>query len=65
MLAARDGYALSLIREGFMVGRIRKDEYESALRAYHERQTEMKSEAMRKAVLRYLDPCTKIPIKIF
>ena len=37
--------SLDLVKNGFMDGDVTKDEYESTLRAYHERQTEMKSEA--------------------
>ena len=47
MLAAKSGYKDSLdqVKEGFTMGIVTKDEYASTLRAYHESQTEMKSEA--------------------
>ena len=46
ILAARVGHteSLDLVKKGFMEGHVTKDEYESTLRAYHERQTEMKSD---------------------
>ena len=45
MISARAGYKESLeaVKEGFMDGQVTKDEYASTLRAYHERQKEMKS----------------------
>ena len=51
-LAAKAGLPESLdkVKLGFMDGDVTKDEYESTLRVYHERQTEMKSEARDKAV---------------
>ena len=47
MIAAKAGYnkSLDLVQAGFMDGIVTKGEYESTLRAFHERQTEMKSEA--------------------
>ena len=53
IIAARAGYKLSLdtVKGGFMKGIvITKDEYEKTLRAYHERQQEMKSDMRDKAV---------------
>ena len=46
MLAAKSGHegSLEMVTKGFRSGYITKDEYESTLRAYHESQTEMKSE---------------------
>ena len=46
IIAAKSGYTPSLdrVKKGFMDGDVTKDEYESTLRAYHERQTEMKSD---------------------
>ena len=51
VIAARAGYPPSLdnVKIGFRNGHVTKDEYESTLRAYHERQTEMKSEARDEA----------------
>ena len=51
ILAARAGYKLSLdaVKTGFRSGIVTKDEYAQTLRAYHESQTEMKSEARDKA----------------
>ena len=45
-IAARAGHTESLdaVKIGFSNGHVTKDEYESTLRAYHERQTEMKSD---------------------
>ena len=45
--AARAGHEKSLegVKHGFKVGLVTKDEYETTLRAYHERQKEMKSDA--------------------
>ena len=55
IIAARAGYHESLdeIKEGFTKGFVTKDEYASTLRAFHERQTEMKSEARDKAADAY------------
>ena len=47
MLAAKSGY--NDFKKGFTNGFVTKDEYESTLRAYHECQTEVKSEARDKA----------------
>ena len=46
IIAARAGFTQSLdrVKKGFMDGDVTKDEYAGTLRAYHERQTEMKSE---------------------
>ena len=52
ILAARAGdkIALDAVKEGLtMDGLVTKDEYASTLRAYHERQTEMRSDARNKA----------------
>ena len=47
MVAARAGFTQSLdqVKMGFMDGDVTKDEYAGTLRAFHERQSEMKSEA--------------------
>ena len=47
ILAASAGYpeSLDVVKKVFTKGSVTKDEYASTLRAYHERQTEMKSEA--------------------
>ena len=47
VIAAKAGYtpSLDVVKKGFMGGVVTKDEYASVLRAYHERQTEMKSVA--------------------
>ena len=47
IISARAGFNLSLnnVKTGFMAGHVTKEEYASALRVYHERQTEMKSQA--------------------
>ena len=52
MIAARAGdkEALERVKEGFIGGLVTKDEYASTLRAYHERQKEMKSEMRDKAM---------------
>ena len=52
-LAARAGEkrSLDIIKAMFMHGIITKDEYANTLRAYHERQKEMKSEMRDKAEL--------------
>ena len=46
MLSARSGYDMSMrgTGEAYKLGYITKDEYADTLRAYHERQKEMKSE---------------------
>ena len=46
MIAARAGHpgSLDLVKQGFTKGFVTKEEYESTLRAYHERQTETKSD---------------------
>ena len=45
IIAARVGHeCLDVVKELFRNGHVTKDEYESTLRAYHERQTEMKSD---------------------
>ena len=52
MIAARAGFDMSLeiVRRGFMIsGDVTKDEYESTLHAYHDRQKEMKSDARDRA----------------
>ena len=51
IIATKSGDEVSLdeIKEGFTKGFVTKNEYESTLRAYHESQTEMKSEARDKA----------------
>ena len=51
ILAAKAGHddALGFCKAGYRDGAITKDEYASTLRAYHERQTEMKSEMRDKA----------------
>ena len=51
ILAARAGFTQSLdsVKKGFMDGDVTKDEYAGTLLAYHERQTEMKSEARDEA----------------
>ena len=51
MVAARAGFTQSLnqVKKGFMDGDVTKDEYAGTLLAFHERQTEMKSEARDKA----------------
>ena len=50
ILAASAGHdkALEDVKKGFMTDLVTKDEYESTLRAYYERQLEMKSEAREK-----------------
>ena len=55
IIAASTGQTESLenVKKGFTKGFVTKEEYESTLRAYHERQTEMKSEA-RDKVAAYL-----------
>ena len=51
-IAARAGHKESLdcIKGGFRRGFVTKDEYASTLRAHHEQQKEMKSDARDKAV---------------
>ena len=51
MVAARagDNESLDKVKQGFRSGHVTKDEYAGTLRAYHESQTEMKSEARDKA----------------
>ena len=51
LLAARAGEkrSLDIIKKGFMKGVVTKDEYANTLRAYHERQKEMKSDMRDKA----------------
>ena len=46
ILSARAGYkkSLNVVKEGFMDGIVTKDEYANTLRAYQERQNEMKSD---------------------
>ena len=52
LIAAKSGRQASLekVKEGFAAGIVTKDEYKQALRAYHARQVEAKSEARDKAV---------------
>jgi len=52
ILAAKGGHAnsLNIVKDVFMQGGFTKDEYASTLRAYHERQKEMKSEERVKAM---------------
>jgi len=51
IIAAKAGTkeSLKLVKLGFIDGQVTKDEYEKTLRAYHERQKEMKSDARDKA----------------
>ena len=51
IIAARAGYnkSLDIVKKGFNNGHVTKDEYAGTLRAYHECQSEMKSEARDKA----------------
>ena len=51
IIAARAGFTPSLdqVKIGFMDGDVAKDEYAGTLRAFHERQSEMKSEARDQA----------------
>ena len=53
IIAARAGHKESLdgLKEGFMMGLVTKDEYANTLRAYHERQKEMKSDMRDKAAM--------------
>ena len=50
-IAARTGHteALDLVKKGYMHGDVTKDEYANTLRAYHDQQKEMKSDARDKA----------------
>jgi len=52
IIAARTGNerSLDVVKDGFMNGVITKDKYADMLRAYHERQKEMKSDARDEAV---------------
>ena len=52
IIAARAGHPKSLdsVKTGFINGFVTKDEHESTLRAYHERQSEMKSETRDQAI---------------
>ena len=47
IIATRAGHetSLNVVKQGFMKGVVTKDEYGSTLRAYHDRQKEMKSDA--------------------
>ena len=47
--SAGDQKSLDKVMQGFMQGFVTKDEYASTLRAFHERQKEMKSAARDKA----------------
>jgi len=51
MFAAKAGHkaALDTVKQGFRNGDVTKDEYANILRAYHERQAEMKSDERDKA----------------
>ena len=51
IIAARAGHELSFdaVKKGFMRGFVGKDDYANTLRAYHERQKEMKSNERDKA----------------
>ena len=53
ILAASAGLKQSLdaVKDGYMDGYVTKDEFANTLRAYHERQKEMKSDARDKAAL--------------
>ena len=55
ILAAKAGEASSLdeVKDGFMKGVVTKDEFASTLRAYHERQKEMKSDMREEAAEAY------------
>jgi len=55
MISAKGGYddSLGMVKKGFMNGNVTKDEYASTLRAYHERQKEMKSDERDKASIYY------------
>ena len=46
IISARAGYpeSLDVVKKEFTKGFVTKDEYAGTLRAYHERQTEMKSD---------------------
>ena len=51
LISARSGMKESVdaVKEGYMAGFVTKDEYADTLRAYHEKQKEMKSDARDKA----------------
>ena len=50
MIAAKVGFkSLDAVKKGFMYGFVTKDEYESTLRCYHERQKEMKCDMRERA----------------
>ena len=51
LISAKVGHerSLDMVKTGFRNGHVTKDDYESTLRAYHESQTEMKSEERDKA----------------
>ena len=51
MIAAKAGSEkpMNAVKSGFTKGQVTKDEYESTLRAYHERQKTMKSDARDEA----------------
>ena len=59
IIAAKAGNPPSLdrVKDGFMKGFVTKDEYTGTLRAYHERQIEMKSDA-REAAADFLLMCS-------
>jgi len=52
IISAKAGHkeSLEIVKKGFMKGLVTKDEYANTLRAYHERQKEMKSDQRDKAV---------------
>ena len=52
IIAARAGYkdSLDIVKQGFIKGDVTKDEYANTLRAYHDRQKEMKSVERVKAM---------------
>ena len=55
LLAARAGHtnALDLVKDGYMIGFVTKDQYAQALREYQMSQAEMKSDARDKALPYY------------
>ena len=55
MISARAGDkdSLNMVKTGFIMGLIAKDEYANTLRAFHERQQEMKNDARVKAAETY------------
>ena len=55
ILSARAGDKASLdkVKKGYKMGMVSKDEFASTLRAYHERQKEMKSDAREEAAAFY------------